>query len=225
MLVSRTEAPVRQQTVNNLRNAIVEGRFKPGERLLERELCNLTGVSRTSIRESLRQLEAEGLIKVIPNKGPVVATVSVNEARDLYEIRQVSEGLACRLFAERAESSAVEALAKTVELLEKATSEGDMKNVMDTKNAFYEIILEGCGNALIRLFINSLHARIAVLRSMSLSHQGRALESLSEIKCILEAIQRRDPSAAWDACVNHVNKAQSVAVQALRDTDNMKSSK
>ena len=88
MLVTRTQAPVRQQTVNNLRNAIVQGRFKPGERLLEKELCKFTGVSRTSVRESLRQLEAEGLIEMIPNKGPVVATISIIEAIDLYEIRQ-----------------------------------------------------------------------------------------------------------------------------------------
>ena len=144
MLVTRTQAPVRQQTVNNLRNAIVQGRFKPGERLLEKELCKFTGVSRTSVRESLRQLEADGLIEMIPNKGPVVATISIIEAIDLYEIRQVLEGLACRLFAERADSSKIAALANTVELLKKAAREGDMKSVIDTKNAFYEIILEGC---------------------------------------------------------------------------------
>jgi GntR family transcriptional regulator, trigonelline degradation regulator len=222
MFVSKTQAPVRQQTINNLRSAIVEGRFRPGQRLLEKDLCKLTGVSRTSIRESLRQLEAEGLIKMIPNKGPVVAAITVDEAIDLYQIRQVLEGLACRLFAERADPSRISALVRAVDLLERAAHQGDMKNVIDTKDEFYSVILEGCGNALIQLFIKSLHARIAFLRSMSLSEQGRALESLSEIKGILDAIQRRDPEGAWNACIHHIREAESIAVKVLREMENSK---
>jgi len=114
----------------------LSGRFKPGQRLLEKELCRLTGVSRTSIRESLRQLEAEGLIKVIPNKGPVVATITLNEAIDLYQVRQVLEGLACRLFAERADPSQRLGPCRAVELLEEAVHKGDMRNLVDIKDKF-----------------------------------------------------------------------------------------
>ncbi|MEW6003636.1 MAG: GntR family transcriptional regulator [Nitrospirota bacterium] len=221
MKVSRVQSPIRQQTVSNLRNAIVEGHFKPGERLLEKELCRLTGVSRTSIRESLRQLEAEGLIKVIPNKGPVVATVTIDEARDLYEVRQVLEGLACRLFAEKGDLSQITALTQTLDRLGEFIRKGVIQSVLEAKNDFYNIILQGCGNTFIHPLLKSLHARIAFLRSLSLSQPGRPVESLSEIKCIVEAIQKRDPAAAWEASVNHVRKAQEVVIKALSDMQGM----
>jgi DNA-binding GntR family transcriptional regulator len=99
----RESAPLRKQVRDVLRAEIVSMRFKPGQRLLERELCELTGVSRTVIREALRALEAEGLVNVIPGKGPSVAPqVELEEARGLYETRAVLEGLAGRNFVERA---------------------------------------------------------------------------------------------------------------------------
>ena len=146
MLVSRMYAPVRQQTLSNLRTAIIEGHFKPGECLIERDLCKLTGVSRTSVREALRQLESEGLVKVIAQRGVIVATIKRDEARDLCEVRQVLEGLASRLFAERATSSQVLDLARVVKLLGKASRKGNVKDIIRSKNKFYSIILEGCGN-------------------------------------------------------------------------------
>ena len=100
--VERVAAPLRHSVTENIRYAIATGRFKGGERLPERELCELTGVSRTLIREALRQLESEGLIEVVPHRGPVVATLSADQARDIYEVRIQLEGLACKLFAEKA---------------------------------------------------------------------------------------------------------------------------
>ena len=88
---------LRRLVEDKLRGAIASGRFQPGQRLVERELCELVGVGRTSIREALRQLEAEGLVHSIPNRGPVVSTISVAEARELYAVRALLEGDAAEL--------------------------------------------------------------------------------------------------------------------------------
>ncbi len=215
MRISREPAPIRQQTVVILRNEISEGQFKPGERLIERKLCELIGVSRTSIREALRQLEAEGLIKVIPNKGPIVATVTPEEARDIYQVREVMESLACRDFAERASTSQIEALVGMLKHFERVVPQADGRELVKAKNDFYTILLDGCGNKLVKSFLLSLHARISLLRSTSLSQPGRHLQSLEEISAIVRAIEQRDPEAAWETSVTHVRNAEAVALAVL----------
>ena len=99
--VERAPAPIRSRVLDNLRQAILERELVPGQRLIERELVELTGVSRTSIREALRELAAEGLVTTIPNKGTVVAEVTAEEARQLYQVRSALEALAGRLCRER----------------------------------------------------------------------------------------------------------------------------
>ena len=98
--VRRVAAVLRHSVTESIRNAILAGRFKPGDRMPERELCEMTGVSRTLVREALRQLETERLIKVIPHRGPVVATITPEQANDIYRVREELEGLASQLFAE-----------------------------------------------------------------------------------------------------------------------------
>ena len=105
--VSVTAAPLREKVLDVLRSAITERHFKPGGRLVERELCDLMKVSRSSIREALRQLESEGLIDLIPNVGPVVKSLSEPEARAIYEVRAVMEGLAAKLFVQNADDYAM----------------------------------------------------------------------------------------------------------------------
>src|SRR5690606_38258491 len=99
--VERVAAPLRHQVIESIRNAIVTGHFKPGERLLERRLCEMTGVSRTLVREALRQLESEGLIEVVAHRGPKVAVLKPDMAKDIYLVRAKLEGLAAALFARR----------------------------------------------------------------------------------------------------------------------------
>jgi DNA-binding GntR family transcriptional regulator len=94
MKISSVAAPVRRQVVTSFRSAIVSGRFQPGDRLIEKELCDLTGASRTSVREALRQLETEGLVELISNKGPVVASTDMNKARNVSQVRLALESLA-----------------------------------------------------------------------------------------------------------------------------------
>ncbi len=219
MLVLREPAPIRQQTVTNLRNAICKGHFKPGDRLIERELCGLMGVSRTPLREALRQLEAEGLVKVIANKGPIVACVSLEEARDIYQVRQVMESLACRLFAERADAARISVLAGAVDHFERAARAGNVDDLVDAKRDFYDTLLEGCENKLVQSFLVSLHARISLLRMTSMSQAGRPLQSLAEIRVILDAIERHDGDAAWESSFLHIQNSEAVALGVLARLD------
>src|SRR5215472_16989961 len=119
--ITRIAAPIRTQVEQRLRQAILSGHFRPGGRLIERELCTLLGVSRTSLREALRQLEGDGLIVNIPHKGLVVATMTREEADEIFQVRAVVEGLAGRLFAERAtdeQRAALQAALTAVETAE-----------------------------------------------------------------------------------------------------------
>src|SRR5689334_11154291 len=103
LAIARHAAPLRLKVEDELRQAIIDGRLAPGERLTERRLTEMTGVSRTLIREALRQLESQGLVSLIPNKGPVVRELTAAEGRDLYAIRAVLEGLAARFFVQNAD--------------------------------------------------------------------------------------------------------------------------
>ena len=164
-------------------------------------------------------MESEGLVRGIPQKGTIVAKVTLEEAEDIYQVREVLEGLACRLFAERATSSAISALSHSLDLMEKYSREKDTTKLVVEKDNFYKIILEGSGNKVVYSFLRSLHARINFLRATSLSRRERPFQALKEIKSIFEAIQRRDSDAAWNASTYHVQKAKLVALQVLHNNE------
>lgn len=208
-------APVRQQVLDSLRRAIFEGHFRPGDRLVERELCALTGVGRSSIREALRQLEAEGLIETRPGRGPVVRTITAAEAEDLYQVRALLEGLAGRLFAVRATDREIGALRNAVDMLEVAFQSGGPDSAMFAKDHFYQVLLSGCRNQAAYSLLQSLHNRITVLRATTMGQPDRPAETVAELRRILDAVERRDPVAAWQACTEHVERAAAVAVRAL----------
>lgn len=213
-------ATLRLQVEEKLRGAIARGRFRPGERLVERELCALLGVGRTSVREALRQLEAEGLIVTIPHRGPAVATVSVEEARQLYDVRALLEGFAGRMAATVATAAQLEALGRAVEGLEAAARE-DGAGLVEAKTLFYRRLLEASGNEVVRQLLTVLHNRVTLLRRTSMTQPGRLLRSLGEIRAIYERIAARDPGGAERACVTHIRNAAEVALAVLaRQSDN-----
>jgi len=216
MKVIRTpSAPIREQTVANLREAIISGFFKPGQRLVERKLCKLLEVSRTPLREALRQLETEGLVELEPFSGPRVAIVSLEQAKDIYQVRLLLESYACRLFAQNAGSKEVKALRRAFDRLEKAADNGEMNNLVMLKDKFYETLLKGCGNQLICSMLLSLNARIAFLRRTSLTQKGRPVKSISEVQRIVEAVEAHDADAAWEASIHHLKMARDNALKRL----------
>ncbi|MGE3371478.1 MAG: GntR family transcriptional regulator [Rhizobiaceae bacterium] len=213
--VERVRPSLRDQVLKVLRNAILELRFLPGDRLIERELCELVGVSRTSIREALRHLESEGLVRNVPNVGPTVAVIDVDEATHIYELREVLEMSAGRLFAERATEVQLSNLRKSLKSLAKALNSGDIKAIIRQTTIFYDVFLEGCGNPLIWEAIRSLQARLVLLRASSMSMPGRAPHSLKEMENIVEALGRRDADAAALACQLHIQRAREAAMQII----------
>ena len=217
--VAAAAAPVRRQLIEVLRQEILSFRFKPGDRLIERELCELTGVSRTSLREALRQIEAEGLITIIPNKGPVVASVDLDEAEQIYEFRALLEGFVGERFAARASQEQLVALRNSVEVFRKAVEQNDPRGLIAAKSGFYDILIAGAGNKAAEGALRNLHARVTLLRAVSMGQTGRLEKSLAELEEIAAAMARRDGGAAKKACIAHVENAAEIALDVLRRRD------
>jgi DNA-binding GntR family transcriptional regulator len=190
-----------------LRQEIAEMRLLPGQRLVERDLIERIGVSRTTIREALRELAAEGLVKTIPQKGAIVAVPSAREAAEVYEVRALLEGLAARQFAQRASDDAIRALRAAFAEIQRCAEHGDARVMLQAKNRFYEVLFDGAKNSTIRSLLGALHSRVTVLRATSLAAQGRPGQSVTEIGAIVEAIERRDADAAERASAHHVRQA------------------
>lgn len=218
--LERVAAPVREQVLDQLRDAIVQLRLKPGQRLVERELIAGIGVSRTTIREALRELTAEGLVRTIPNKGAVVAVPTLTEAVELYEVRAVLEGMAGRRCAQHATDGQIQQLRDAYdEMAAIPDQQQSGRAMLVAKARFYDVLVEGAGSATIKSIIEGLRARVAVLQFASLSQAGRPAQTLEEMKAIVEAIAARDPDAASRACRKHVEHAAQTILEAMGGQD------
>jgi DNA-binding GntR family transcriptional regulator len=204
----RIAAPLRQQVTELLREAISEGDFEPGERLVEKILCDRYNVSRTVIREALRHLEAEGLVELVANRGPVVRVLSDAEADSLYEVRGALEGLAGQLFAQRADAAQQAELRGALERIRAVIGDAPLPELLAAKDAFYEVLIIGCGNDVIPTTLRTVHTQIRMLRGLSLQAEGRLPNTLRELEAIVDAaVVRRDPELARLRCVEHVTAA------------------
>ncbi|MEV6322886.1 GntR family transcriptional regulator [Nocardia sp. NPDC051787] len=214
--VRRVAAPIREQVADQLRQAIVEMRLRPGQRLIERELIEQTGVSRTTIREVLRELTAEGLVSNIPNRGTFVSSVSPQRAAELYEVRAVLEGMAARQFVEHASEEKVRQLREAFDVIAAhASGQGAAVDMLEAKKRFYDTLLTGSGNVTVQEIVEGLQARVTMLRALSLSQPGRAANSVAEMREIVEAVEARDAQRAADACARHVRQAARTALEAM----------
>jgi GntR family transcriptional regulator, trigonelline degradation regulator len=220
--VSPIAAPVRSQVVEMVRSAITGGQFTPGQRLVETDLCDRMGVSRPSLREALRQLESEGLIVTVPNRGPTVSLLSVQDVASIYEIRGALEALAAQLFAATASETQVEELSRSVDQLEVGYKSEDLETIVVAKQRFYDVLLAGSGNSILPSMLRTMNARITQLRRVSLSSPQRGTVSLREIRAVLRAIKRRDPDGAFKASLHHVKEASKVALRSLQPENTQK---
>lgn len=216
--VPRAAAVLRHSVTESIRNAILLGHFQPGERLPERELCEMTGVSRTLVREALRQLESERLIRVIPHRGPIVETVSVEQADGIYRVREELEGLASQLFAERATGSQLKALKAAYASIKKSMSVKDPLVQLSAKNNFYSCLLEGAGNDALLNTLKQLNSQVMLLRSVSMQAPGRSAKSLEELGVLMTALIARDGKAARLAGSRHVRHAAAAALKLMRES-------
>lgn len=207
---------IRQQVTDGIREAIIEMRLLPGDRLIERQLMAWSGVSRATIRESIRELAAENLVEIIPQRGAVVASPTLQQAVEIYEIRAILEGLAGRHCAQHATPAQIKALRKAFEAFRKAQGSGGKTSMLGLKKRIYDALFEGSGNSTIQEILSRLQARVTVLRSISMSQPGRLDSTVAELREIVEAIEARDADAAERACTAHVRAAGAVAIAALK---------
>jgi DNA-binding GntR family transcriptional regulator len=213
---------VRAIVAQKLREAIMSGTFKPGQRLVERELCEMTGVSRPSIREALRLLEADGMVHTVPHRGPVVSTISLEEARQLYAARAVLEGFAGRECARLRNPAVVRRMGDALTRLKAAFAKPDMMAILEAKTDFYAALIGGCQNTFIERMLKPLHDRITLLRITSMSQPKRISKSLREVTAIWRAIQSGDEDLAERCCVDHVKAAAIAALDMIERTEKEK---
>jgi DNA-binding GntR family transcriptional regulator len=206
---------VRRQVENELRRAIVQGRFPAGMHLSDRLLQDTFQVSRTVIREAVRQVQAEGLIETFPHRGSFVRKLTAREAEQVYSVRGVLEGLAAKEFARNASDQQIEELERIVKRIRKHLTRRQMQEIIDLKHAFYDLLLTGCGNTHIKTMLGPLLNINAQLRAMSLSDPNRLPHTLAELEVLVAAIKVRDQEAAWAASLQHVQNASAVALKLL----------
>jgi GntR family transcriptional regulator, trigonelline degradation regulator len=177
-------------------------------------------VSRTVVREALRQLEADGLVTIIPNRGPVVATLTRDDAAQLYEAREALEALAGRLFTLRATPEQLDGLQESLAAIEVAFArEDDPAGWIKAKDDFYELLLEGSGNAAVAGLLRTIQYRVRLLRGVSLAHPGRRAESARELRSVVDAIADRDGDRVEDLLKQHVQNAGAAAFDELAAAD------
>jgi len=210
--VVQESAPLRRKIAASLRRGVQTGALRPGARLVEKDLCQELNVSRTSLREALRELEAEGLLVTGP-RGVIVAKITENEARNIYRVRGALEGLVAEQFALRAGEQDLANLADVVDALSHAYAENDFAAIVSEKDRFYEILCIGADNQIVLDLLTRLNSRINRLRSLSRANPARGVSSLREIKTIALALKARDAAGAKAAAVRHVEQAAAAALK------------
>lgn len=213
--IERSTVTLREKVSHALRDAILNFQLLPGDRLVERDLCELLGVSRTSVREALRHLESEGLVEYLDNKGPIVAIITQQDAKEIYETRASLECMIVELFTSRASEEQLVDLEYALRKLQTRLKEGEIIPILESVNAFYEVLYQGAGNRIASNILRQLQARISYLRATSVSHDERYKNSSDEMSNIVEAIKTRSVEKAKQACLRHIEKAEEVALKVL----------
>jgi len=213
--VDRSAKTLRELALEKLRDAILDFRFQPGERLVERTLCERLGVSRTVVREVLRHLEAEGLVETIQNQGPAVTRPDPASAAQVYEIRALLEAQAAGACAERATAADIARFSAAIDTIEAAFAAGDSRGVIKATTDCYEVLFGIAGKSVAWSVVQSLNARINHLRAMTISTPGRDKAAIAEMRRIAAAIARHDVDGARQASIAHVEAVAALARQFL----------
>lgn len=222
-----TRALVREQAFEKLRNAIITGQLAPGKRLIEREICEALGISRTSVREALRRVEAEKLAKFVPQSGMTVALLSRKEIIEIYEVRASLEPIIFQRFTEIASDNEVIMLRKLFNSHPEFMSAGDDQQAIFNKviqwtnglNSSMGYVMDVVNHEVIRSILRQLIARISVLRARAFTQPGRLEQIITETNAVLEAIESRRPKEAAERARSYVHNARHAALEMLNLKD------
>ncbi|MDE3823010.1 GntR family transcriptional regulator [Sinorhizobium meliloti] len=209
--INNPPATLREIALERMRRAIISGLFEPGERLVERTLCDQLGVSRSVVREVIRHLEAEGLVEMLAKQGPIVARLEWNDARQIYDVRAALESRAVADCARLADASVKARLRKALDELDRTSQQNSPPGILDATTEFYSIIFETSGHSIAWDIVSRLNSRISRLRVMTLSTANRMTSGPSQIREIFAAIDANDPESAAAACRAHVDAAAAIA--------------
>lgn len=208
-------ATLREIALDRMRRAIINGLFEPGERLVERTLCEQLGVSRSVIREVIRHLEAEGLVEMLAKQGPIVARLDWENARQIYDIRIALETAAVADCARVADAGIKARLAEALKELDRTSKTNTPPVILDATTEFYRIIFEAAGHTVAWEIVCRLNGRISRLRVMTLSTANRTVSGPARIRQIFTGIEQNDPVSAAGACRIHVSEAAAIACTLL----------
>jgi len=199
---------LRRRVFSLIENDILNGKYQSGDNLIESKLSEELGVSRTPVREAIRQLELEGLVKSIPNKGAVVKGISSQDIEDIYTIRMLIEGLAARWAAEKITAPEIKELHEAIDFEEFYTNKNDTAHLLVYDSRFHEIIYSASKSRPLTQMLSMFHHYIQRARNLSLASQTRAIKVLEEHKAIYEAIAAHDADKAAQLATDHVRNAR-----------------
>lgn len=209
--------PLRDVVFNTLRQAILTGELKPGERLMELHLANRLGVSRTPIREAIRMLELEGLVTMIPRKGAEVSRISKQDISDVLEVRGALDALAVQLACKRITEEEITLLEEAAEAFVKAVHTGDLTAVAQADVVFHDRISASSKNKRLIQMVNNLAERVYRYRVEYLKDTKNHENLIREHKEILNSIKSRDTQRALDAIVTHVRNQEQAIIHQLEE--------
>ncbi|MBR5578694.1 MAG: GntR family transcriptional regulator [Lachnospiraceae bacterium] len=198
---------LRGKVFHKIREDILSGKYKDNEELKEVAIGEELGVSRTPVREAFRQLELEGLIHIIPNKGAYVTGISAKDVKDIYMIRSLLEGLCARWATEHITQQQLEEMEENVYLTAFHTEKGHYDQIAALDNRFHEIMYEACNSKMLEQQLRAFHDYVLRVRKKTLSQGQRGTQSNKEHKLIVEAIKEGNPEKAEIVANRHVMSA------------------
>lgn len=213
---SSTGLSLTSKIFNILRDDILNNKYKEGEKLVEAKLAEDLGVSRTPVREALKQLELDGLVENLPNRGVIVLGISIQDIEDIFEIRSAIEGISARWAVDRMTDEELNSLKDTFELMEFYTFKKDVDKFAELNTKFHETIYKATKSRYLEQVLKDFQYYMKKTRIRSLQVEGRIYDSLAEHKLILEAFLARDKEKAQEALTIHICNSKK-NVEAAKD--------
>lgn len=211
--------PLRDVVFNTLREAILKGELAPGERLMEIQLAERLGVSRTPIREAIRKLELEGLVLMIPRKGAEVAKISEKSLRDVLEVRRSLEELAIELACQRMDEEEIARLGRIQREFAEAIEDGDAMRIAESDEAYHNIIYQGTGNVRLVQILNNLREQMYRYRLEYIKDSDKRQVLLVEHEQILKALRLHHVQEAKEAMREHIDNQEITVLKNIKERD------
>lgn len=212
--------PLRDVVFNTLRQAILRGELKPGERLMEIQLANKLGVSRTPIREAIRKLELEGLVLMIPRKGAEVADITEKSLKDVLEVRRALEELSVKLTCDRITKEEIKELGQAAENFKRTLKSKDITEIAEADVRFHDVIYTATKNQKLIQLLNNLHEQMYRYRIEYLKNEDVYPKLLKEHKEIIDRISRGEKEEAARIVCEHIDNQVNTVMDTIRTKQN-----